>query len=184
MLVDVGDFPVRENRGSIMTAISKHATITTLTGSALGLGLFIVALGVAYVASFAVPMSLVDRKESSEQKLLLEKVDHAAVLLALRDYAARQHWNVPESSGAPPTLGDGTADLSKLPPELQRLKPRYVWIDGDSIDLVYGGALGHWGLRAFRPGVAGSGKQRLVDGLWFFTDDDDSARAYASLKKE
>jgi hypothetical protein len=118
---------------------------------------------------------VVGHGEAKEQKLLLEQIDRPALLATLRDYAARQRWNSATPAEVP-SLPDGTVDLSKLPPELQRLKPKYIWLDDDAIALVYGGALGHWGIRAFRPAVAGAGLRQLAAGLWFFTDDDDTAR--------
>jgi len=69
---------------------------------------------------------------------------------------------------------DGTflyGDDPSVPAALKLLKPSSIRINDENIDLEFGGALLHFGIRAFRPGLAGSGTKQLGEGLWFYSEN-------------
>lgn len=105
---------------------------------------------------------------TERQKIILYKIDHPSLAILLRDFATRQRWSV----AAPPEDSAFLyADDPSVPPALKLLKPSSVSIYDDNIDLEFGGALLHFGIRAFRPGLAGSGTKQLGEGLWFYSEN-------------
>ncbi len=109
-----------------------------------------------------------DRIITEKQKSILYQIDHPSLAILLRDFAADQCWSVAARSK------DGAffdAYDPALPHALKLLKPTSVWIDEESIDLEFGGSLLHYGISAFRPGLAGSGTKQLGEGLWFYSEN-------------
>jgi hypothetical protein len=61
---------------------------------------------------------------------------------------------------------------ASLPDSLRLLKPSAGKITADEFQLEFGGTFLHFGVRAFRPGLTGSGTKRLADGFWFYAEDE------------
>ncbi|HSI12115.1 MAG TPA: hypothetical protein VK961_08730 [Chthoniobacter sp.] len=120
---------------------------------------------------FSGPLSFVfglDRSIAERQKIILYQIDHPSLAVLLRDFAARQRW----SAAQPPQDSAFLyADDPAVPPALKLLRPSSVRINDESIDLEFGGALLHFGISAFRPGLAGSGTKQLGEGLWFYSEN-------------
>jgi hypothetical protein len=107
------------------------------------------------------------------ERQLLYNTDHQALARLMRDYAARRVW----SSGQPPKSDMGAfiyfwGEDESLTDSLRLLKPSSGKITADEFELEFGGTFMHFGVRVFRPGLAGSGTKRLADGLWFYAEDE------------
>ena len=108
------------------------------------------------------------RSIAERQRIILYQIDHPSLAILLRDFATRQRWSVADSANKKAVFH---GDDPSVPPALKLLKPSSVYIDDDSIDLEFGGALLHYGISAFRPGLAGSGTKQLGEGLWFYSEN-------------
>lgn len=114
------------------------------------------------------------RSIDAKKRVLLYHVDHAILGALLREFAANRRW----SSGALPSrepefisLALGRDDITVIAPALRLLKPTSVRLSDDEINLEFGGTFEHFGVRAFRPGLEGSGTKRLGAGLWFYAEN-------------
>jgi len=96
-----------------------------------------------------------------EERFVLYHVDHAAVAAELRQLAEQRGWSRFDMSASDPAF----------PSALRTLKAEGVWAFQDYIELEFGGAFGDIGLRAYRPGLPGSGTKKLGDGVWFYSED-------------
>ena len=96
-----------------------------------------------------------------QERYVLYQMDHAAVAAELRELAQQRGWDRFDMSTSDPSF----------PRALRPLKPGGIWAFQDYIELEFGGAFGDIGLRAFRPGLAGSGTRNLGDGIWFYSQD-------------
>lgn len=127
--------------------------------------------GLCAILLFSSPLAFVfglDRIITERQRIILYQIDHRSLSILLRDFATLQRWSATE----PPK--DGTfldGDDPSVPPALKLLKPSSIRINDENIDLEFGGALLHFGIRAFRPGLAGSGTKQLGEGLWFYSEN-------------
>jgi hypothetical protein len=127
--------------------------------------------GLCTILLFSWPVAFVfgvERAITERQKIILYQIDHPSLAILLRDFATSQRWSVaePPKDGAFLYGNDGS-----VPPALRLLKPSSIRINDKSIDLEFGGALQHFGISAFRPGLAGSGTKQLGEGLWFYSEN-------------
>src|ERR1700724_898935 len=98
---------------------------------------------------------------SQRERGLLYDTDHAALAHIMRDFAAERQWSL-NAAPTPPfgwTSWPGESFVyfrsndESFPPALRMLKPSSVSIFEDHIELEFGGAFLHFGIRAFRPGL-------------------------------
>jgi hypothetical protein len=106
------------------------------------------------------------------EQALLYQTDHKVLAQVMREFASERQW----SSGHPPrsTFGDFIffyGEDSSLPLALRVLKPSSVRVFDDRVECEFGGAFLHFGIAAFRPGLAGHGTKKLGDGIWFYAED-------------
>jgi hypothetical protein len=114
---------------------------------------------------------------NQRERGLLYDTDHAVLAQIMREFATDRQWasgQPTKSEFGPPEFGPliafGASDQS-LPPALRVLKPSRIIIFDDRIELEFGGAFLHFGIRAFRPGLPGNGTKRLGEGVWFYSED-------------
>jgi hypothetical protein len=109
---------------------------------------------------------------NQRERGLLYQTDHAALAQIMREFATDRQWasGQPTKSEFDPLAAFRASDES-LPPALRVLKPSGILIFDDRIELEFGGAFLHFGIRAFRPGLPGNGTKRLGDGIWFYSED-------------
>jgi hypothetical protein len=98
---------------------------------------------------------------NEEKRFLLYQVDHPLLAQTLRDFAEQQHWA--ESAF--------NKDDPRVPAALRVLKPSAIFVHPDFIALDFGGSFLAMDIRAFKPGLEGSGTKKLGDGLWFYSED-------------
>jgi hypothetical protein len=132
-------------------------------------GLALVVWGLFYCVEIFGVVIGVRHAITKKEQVILYSVDHAALGTILREFASVHRWSSAQTSGAEMTFLHG--DEPSLSPGLRILKPSSVRIYDDQIDLEFGGALLHFGISAFRPGLPGQGTKNLGDGLWFYSED-------------
>jgi hypothetical protein len=131
-----------------------------------------VGLGIAVIAAAAVwfllhsenPLSFVVMMRhviNQEERFLLREVDHKLIAQVLREFAERQGW----------TRLDVSASDPRVPREVQVLKPSAIWVYEDRVEMDFGGAFLSFGLRVFKPGIAGYGTKKVDEGVWFYSED-------------
>jgi hypothetical protein len=98
---------------------------------------------------------------NQQERFLCFEVDHAIVAENLRTFAEQQKWIEAGFDKNDP----------RVPAALRVLKPSAVFIHPDYVALDFGGPFFEMDLRAFKPGMAGSGTKKLVEGLWLYTED-------------
>ena len=124
-----------------------------------------------FIVTYVPPFNFVFGLSSintKQQRAILYHLDHASLSVVLREFAAQQRWSSP-ASGQQPLLF--RSDEQAIPVTLRVLKPSSIRIDDDQIHLEFGGALLHYGISAFRPGLHGSGTKQLGEGIWFYADN-------------
>lgn len=135
-------------------------------GWLIGIGLLCVI--VFFTAPALVMGWMFHRTITVEQERVLYQLDHPALGVHLREFAAREFWALPKTPKAGVFF---YADDPAVPPELKHVQPSSVYIDGEKIHLEFGGPPLHYGIIAFRPGLAGSGTKQIGDGLWFYSEN-------------
>ncbi len=113
-----------------------------------------------------------DHLIKKRERQLLYDTDHRALAEIMRDFATERQW----SSGQPPRSDFGDfvhfpSNDPSLPPAVRLLKPSGVVIFSDRVELEFGGALLHFGVAVFRPGIAGEGTKQLGEGIWFYAEN-------------
>ena len=106
------------------------------------------------------------------ERTLLYETDHAVIANVMRDFATERRWSSDQpmsGAGHDPWMILGS-DPS-LPPAVRVLKPSSVFLFQDYVELEFGGALMHFGIRTFRPGLPGHGTKWLAEGVWFYAED-------------
>lgn len=98
---------------------------------------------------------------NQNERFLCFEIDHSVVADQLRAFADQQNW------------AESRFDKhdSRIPPALRVLKPSAIFLHPEHVDLDFGGPFFHMDVRAFKPGVPGSGTKKLADGLWLVTED-------------
>jgi hypothetical protein len=112
------------------------------------------------------------RAVNERERALLYETDHPALAQVMREIAQERRWASPQPSTlAPddPLILDGKD--SSLPIAARLLKPSHIAVFRDHIEFEFGGALLHFGIRTYRPGIPGEGTKRLGDGIWFYAED-------------
>jgi hypothetical protein len=125
----------------------------------------LILIKVAFAFTF---VSGLDRIIKFRERTLLYEIDHPSLEIMLRAFATEQRWAGTEKGGKITAI---RGEDRSLPPGLKLLKPTWVNITDDQIDLEFGGAFIHYGISAFRQGLEGSGTKKLGNGLWFYSDD-------------
>jgi hypothetical protein len=108
----------------------------------------------------------------ARERALLYETDHEVLAQVMRDFATERRWSSVsplKTSSDEPLLIDG--DDGSLPPALRLLKPSRIYLFDDHMELEFGGALLHFGIRVFPPGIPGQGTKRLGDGIWFYAEN-------------
>jgi len=149
----------------------KSAIVKALVITALCIPACVLALCVIAPMELAIPFAFFGNRAATEQeRFLLYQVDHQALGVVLRDYATQQRWGL---AHPPPEETDfrKSTPPPPLPPRLQLLKPSYVRVDDEQIDLEFGGPFMRFGVSAFRPGLPGAGTKQLGEGLWFYAEN-------------
>jgi hypothetical protein len=109
------------------------------------------------------------RSYSTErEKHIIYDVNHEILALELRQFATEWRWRRVGQRAGPDIFW---VNDDRIPPHLKLLKPTSIAIFDDRIIFESGGALLHFGIVVFRPGIEGSGTKRLGDGIWFFSED-------------
>lgn len=142
----------------------------------VGSGVFVAVVGGVWLftgetspVAFTIALS---REIHQREHALLYQTDHALVASAMREFATDRRWShaqPPPSPGEDPWMYLGDNPL--LPPAVRVLKPSSVFLFEDYVELEFGGALMHFGIRTFRPGLPGYGTKRLGEGVWFYSEN-------------
>ena len=97
-----------------------------------------------------------------ERQRLLHETDHHALLAASREL-------MKEHAGEEIA---GPDQDPRVPHIIRELGPSYMSISTDQLRVELHGGFDHYGFTAFSKGVdAGDGGERLIDGLYYYTDD-------------
>jgi hypothetical protein len=102
------------------------------------------------------------------EREILYQLDHEAVASELRHFALGQRWSKVKN-GSKFDFFYGTD--AAIPHSLQPVKPSSVRVFDDRIELEFGGAFLHFGIRVFPEGVDGFGTKKLGKGIWFYSQD-------------
>jgi len=97
---------------------------------------------------------------------LLHDTDHPAVLRACREMLALHRRG--ELPGQPEPNDPG------IPEAVRALRPAYIVVGDDSVQLEMHGGFDHYGFFAYAEGSAKEGRwggKKLIDGLWFYAED-------------
>jgi hypothetical protein len=98
---------------------------------------------------------------NQKERFLCFEIDQAIVAENLRNFAEEQKWV---------EIGFNKDD-PRVPAVLRVLKPSAIFVHPDYVALDFGGPFFEMDIRAFKPGVAGNGTKKLVEGLWFYSED-------------
>jgi hypothetical protein len=107
-----------------------------------------------------------------EERRVLYQMDHAALAIELRRFAAERRWNNPIKS----TTSDFFyGNDSKLPEQLRQFRPGWIQINDDRIDFGCGQSVWDkslsFGISVWREGLEGHGTKKLANGVWFYSED-------------
>ncbi len=112
------------------------------------------------------------REPLAKEKKILYYTDHKALESELVHFAAIQRWGNPDKKTEPDFF---YGDDQRLPPLLKELKPSWVEIRDDRVDVGCGGAVfdksRNFGISVWRNGLSGWGTKELRKGMWFYSDD-------------
>jgi len=98
---------------------------------------------------------------NQQERFLCFEIDHAIVAENLRAFADQQNW---------PEAGFDKND-PRVPASLRVLKPSAIFVHPEYVALDFGGPFFEMDVRAFKPGVTGTGTKKLADGFWLYTED-------------
>jgi len=98
---------------------------------------------------------------NQQERFLCFEIDHAIVAENLRAFADQQNWAEAGFDKNDP----------RVPASLRVLKPSAIFVHPDYIALDFGGPFFQMDIRAFKAGNTGSGRKKLADGLWLYTED-------------
>jgi hypothetical protein len=101
---------------------------------------------------------------------LLHKTDHQGVLAASRE-VIRTRRDLQRDPNDPKIAPDNP----KLPEVIRKLNASSIFVDEDSLNIVFGGAIHHQGFIAYSESftnstIAADGFQKVIDGLGFIED--------------
>ena len=98
---------------------------------------------------------------NQQERFLCFEIDHTIVADALRSFAEQQKWAEAGFDKNDP----------RVPASLRVLKPSAIFVHPEYVALDFGGPFFEMDVRAFKPGVTGTGTKKLADGLWLYTED-------------
>src|SRR5206468_1454199 len=123
-------------RGAYAESVNRHRSY------AVACSLLILAVALTAIIYFRRPIFLVYRLSRiipNEERRILYHVDHNALAVELRRFAAEQRWNSPNKS-KPADFFYG--DDPKLPDSLRQFRPGWIQINDDRIDFGCGSLCG------------------------------------------
>lgn len=137
--------------------------------------LTILAVGLLIGIIFRSPLMLVYaavREPIAKEKKILYHTNHQALESELRHFAAIQRWDNAAKKAEPDFF---YGDDQRLPPLVKEIKPSWVQISDDRVDVGCGGAIfdktRSFGVSVWRRGLTGWGTKELLEGMWFYSDD-------------
>ena len=124
------------------------------------IGLYFVAP--AFFFTFAINRTIKDK-----ERAVLYHINHKALATVAREFAWPLNSQSLKERFPDPYFEKGD---SRIPTELWIADPARILGYDDRIDFEYGGALLHFGISIFKPGLVGEGTLKLQDGVWFYSD--------------
>ena len=151
-------------------------SLKTIKTAAISVTLAILTISIGLLILLRAPLYFVYKMRAripeSERKILYH-VDHKQLAIELRKFAIEQRWNKLEKKEAKADFFYG--DDQRLPDSVRVLKPSWVQIDDDQIDVGCGQIIWDetksFGIRTWRDGLSGTGTKKLAEGMWFYSDD-------------
>ena len=152
--------------------MKKRKKIIIIISSLIGLPLICIALYIlTFIIWFEYTIST-DAKQATQRKVrLLYETDHKALLEACRTVlkeAREGKWEYRQYN----IRLKRDPDADKLPEQILRLNPTYIYIWQKCIGIELNGGLHDFGVTAFSEDYEfeGHGDKKLLDRLWYYSD--------------
>ena len=123
----------------------------------IGFALFAFVAGMWTIVHVIGPFLAHERTVKAKERQLLYQTDSQKLLAACREICDKKLTGGPTNPA--------------MPAIIRSLKPNYVGVGDNEVDLEFGGGFFHYGVTAFRPGVRGAGTKEIIPGLWFYAEN-------------